>query len=164
MEIEEWEPIVETDRYEASTYGCIRNVKTGLILRGTLDERGRLKVLLHINGRPCSRYVKRLVAEAFWGKIPEGFFVYQKNGDTTNCAIDNLELGTRSEIIKHSYTVGKRNANNMRAVRCVDTGERYSSIAECSRRTGLNQSTICRNVNGSTYRTKSGRRFEPIDI
>lgn len=161
--MEEWEPITETDRYEASNYGRIRNIKTGLILRGTLDERGRLKVLLHINGKPCSRFVKRLVAEAFWGKIPEGFFVYQENGNSTDCTIDNLRLGTRSEIIKHAYDIGKRKANNIRAVRCVETGERYSSIAECSRRTGLNHSTICRNVNGSTYQTKYGQRFEPID-
>lgn len=161
--MEEWRPLIETDKYEASTDGYIRNAKTGRILQGTIDERGRVKVLLHIHGKICARYVKRLVAEAFLGEIPDDLYIYQKDGDKLNCCLDNLAVGTRSEIIKNTYVNGKRQANNARAIRCVETGEVYSSIAECSRLTGLNPSSICRNVNGSTIRTQGRWRFEPIE-
>ena len=42
--MEEWKPLRETDQYEVSTEGRIRNVRTGRILTGTIDGLGRVQV------------------------------------------------------------------------------------------------------------------------
>lgn len=158
-----WIRLLETEDYEVSNLGQIRNAKTGKILKGSIDERGRIKVFLHIDGKLKGRYLKCLVHESFYGATPDGLCVYQKNGNKADCTLSNLDVGTRSDIVKHSYYLNMQDAHKTRAVRCVNTGKTYKSIAACSLDTGLNASTICRNVNGSTKVTRNGLVFEAIE-
>lgn len=158
----EWRPILETDNYEVNINGDIRNTNTGHICKQYIDERGRLKVYLRIDGRLCGRYVKRLVFEAFNGPVPNGLCVMNIDNDSTNCHLDNLEIGTQSEIILNQYSKHGRIPSNQRKIRCVETGKVYESISECSRDTGIHKSTICRNVNSATAMTRCGLRFEPV--
>lgn len=106
--MEEWRPLRETNLYEASSEGYIRNVNTGKILTGTIDAEGRLKVLLTINGIKYSRNVKRLVAEAFWGDACDGYVIFQRDGDLLNTRLDNLVIGTLKDSIANAYRTGKR--------------------------------------------------------
>lgn len=51
------------------------------------------------------RYVHRLVWETFVGEIPKGYEINHKDGNKANCALNNLELTSHSDNIKHSYNV-----------------------------------------------------------
>lgn len=50
--------------------------------------------------------VHRLVVETFLGEIPEGLAVNHINGDKTDNNLDNLEVVTYSENMKHAYKLG----------------------------------------------------------
>lgn len=45
-ENEEWTPIPETDEYEVTRSGHIRNAKTKKELHGTIDSQGRVALIL----------------------------------------------------------------------------------------------------------------------
>lgn len=53
-------------------------------------------------------YVHRLVAELFIGKIPENMCVNHKDGNKQNNHVENLEIVTYGENIKHADRLGLR--------------------------------------------------------
>ena len=59
-----WAIIDENNNYEVSTYGRVRRISTGKILKGGNHKR-YITVALHSNGIRSDRYVHRLVAQAF---------------------------------------------------------------------------------------------------
>lgn len=59
--------------------------------------RGHLGVTLRVDGEQWSGSVHRLVYEAFHGDITEGLMVRHRDGDPSNNALPNLELGTQSD-------------------------------------------------------------------
>lgn len=69
MAVEEWRPIPSAPGYEASSEGLIRNATTGLVLKTWSNGRGYRQVNLGRRGRR-TRYVHRLVCEAFHGAPP----------------------------------------------------------------------------------------------
>lgn len=161
--MEHWKPLRETDQYEASTEGRIRNSETGRILVGTVSSAGRLRVLLHINGRVCSRYVSRIVAEAFWGSECDGYDVYHRDCNLLNNRLSNLAIGTRSEAIRNSYVYGNR-TNKGYPIRCVETGTAYRTISECSKALGINRATISKCANyPNCYNNTHDYHFEFVD-
>lgn len=81
-ENEEWTPIPETDEYEVTRSGHIRNAKTKKELHGTIDSQGRVKVYLTIHGKSCCKILSRIIAETYFGKEAcYGKDVYHKNGN-----------------------------------------------------------------------------------
>lgn len=161
--MEEWRPLQETDLYEASSYGYIRNVKTGRILYGTETRRGRIRVTISINGKPCVRYMHRLIAEAFYGSQCNNLDVYHKDGNVKNNRLDNLCIGTRGDSIRNYYsncdlkrTLGKR-------ILVVETGEVFNTISECSEVTGMSRSTISKCLNYDFYNNVKGLHFKLIN-
>jgi hypothetical protein len=67
-----------------------------------------LKVELFNNGTLCSRYVHRLVVEAFIGEIPAGLEVNHISGQKVDNSIENLEVVTHAENTKHAWETGLR--------------------------------------------------------
>lgn len=52
------------------------------------------------------QYIHRLVAEVWIGPIPEGMTVNHKDLDKFNNDVENLEIVTYSENIRHAYEAG----------------------------------------------------------
>lgn len=90
-------------------------LKGGLVAR---NKKYRI-VNLAIDGKYKSRYVHRIVAQAFIpnpNNLPQ---VNHKNGDTLNNSVKNLEWVTCSENISHAYKTGLYKSSN-----CVLCGEK----------------------------------------
>ncbi len=88
----------------AKRYGCLsgsvwaRLKKRGTEMRPQSHQRDRLH--RHNGGgyfRYGKEYVHRIVAEAWYGPIPEGHHTHHIDGDVTNNHPDNLRIMTESE-------------------------------------------------------------------
>ena len=85
--------------------GRIMNRK-GKILKPGIDKYGYYRITLSYNGKRKSYYVHRLVARAYLKDYDETLQVNHKNGIKTNNRIENLEMVTLQENIKHSIKTG----------------------------------------------------------
>ena len=94
-----WVTIPFGQFYEVSDKGHIRNIKTGKMLSGWINEDGYRRVTLSEGKKHKSFYVHKLVAEAFLGACPEGEQVRHWDGNPGNNDLSNLLYGTGSENI-----------------------------------------------------------------
>ena len=122
---EEWRLIFD-GLYEVSNLGRVRravdgvNTKAGDIRSPGVKSSGYHQVALYKNGKATNRSVHRLVVEAFIGKIPKGMEVNHKDGNKLNNQLDNLEIVTKSENMKHAIQMGLHTPPKNRA-----TGDRH---------------------------------------
>ena len=90
--------------YGANKYGQIYNKKTKRCSTGNLQSTGyRLIKLSQIGLSHKIVYVHRLVFECIKDQIPEGYEINHIDSNKQNNCINNLELMTHSENIKHAY-------------------------------------------------------------
>lgn len=101
-----WKAIDFGTNYEVSSTGLIRNIKTGKVLSGTINEDGYVRVCLSDGGGHRSFYVQVLVAAAFLGPCPDGLQVRHWDGNPQNNRADNLLYGTGSENIHDAVRHG----------------------------------------------------------
>ena len=94
---EVWKDIVAV--YQASNLGRLKNSKTGRLLRPGKDKNGYLFIGLRVNGKTKWYKVHRLVWEAFYGPIPEGYEINHINEVKTDNRLENLSLVTHKENI-----------------------------------------------------------------
>lgn len=92
--------------YEVSNFGEIRNAKTKLILKPSLNNKGYLQVWLCNKGKTKAFRIHRLVALNFIPNQQNKEQVNHINGIKTDNRAENLEWVTCSENIKHSYNKG----------------------------------------------------------
>jgi len=91
--------------YSVSDRGRVMN-RHEKILKGSLDNRGYMRVSLHSGGVKFDRTVHRLVMEAFVGFRGEGMTVNHKNGIKTDNRLSNLEYCTLADNIRHGHKMG----------------------------------------------------------
>ena len=141
--VEQWRPLKENpDCYEISNYGGLRSIGCrlkwgGIYLRQKplkmtfgVSKNGYCTVAIIINGKRKMMLVHRLVASNFIGTLFEGAEVNHLDGNKQNNNVDNLEICTHGENVRHAYRVlhvrnssqGKRGIHNPRgkAVACFD--------------------------------------------
>lgn len=93
----EWRTIPEFEMYEASDQGKIRNKKSGRVLKGSVVEKGYLRVSLMKDGKVAYRMVHQIIATVFIPNPDEKPFVDHKNTDTADNRVENLQWSTYSE-------------------------------------------------------------------
>jgi hypothetical protein len=115
-----------------------------------------LFVSLYKNGMKKGKLVHRLVAESFIPNFQSKPEVNHLDGDKTNNDWTNLQWVTKAENEKHAWDSGLKE-NNRKAVskakskqvKCLETGEVFSSAEEASKYIGLNnQAVSCAIHNG----------------
>lgn len=103
--MEEWKSIKELDdKYEVSSLGNIRNVNTGKILNGDINNIGYKRIMA--GGKHY--FVHRLVAKYFVDGYEDGLVVNHKDGNKLNNIPNNLEWVTRSENDLHAFRLNLR--------------------------------------------------------
>jgi len=110
-----------------------------------------LNVVLNKNSKEKNKFVHRLVAQAFLENYDEKLQVNHKNGIKYDNRVENLEMVTQSENIRHSIDVLKRKTNG-KAILQYDLENNfireYESACVASRETRICRSCIndcCRN-------------------
>lgn len=172
--MEVWVGIKDHPKYEASSFGRIRNVKTGRILKQFINDKGYF--VLSLDGK--SQRVHRLIADSFYDGRHDWLDVNHIDGNKQNNHISNLEFCTRSENIRHAFNNGlsKSNLNDehrsignsimkektSRPVRVLETGVVYPSINECARSIGGHRMQILMCCRGEA-KTHHGLHFEFVD-
>jgi len=101
---ENWRQVGVTP-YEVSDKGRVRRGSRILALRG--HTRGYLIVDISIDGKPTSKTVHRLVADAFLGPS-EGRQVNHRNGVKSENAVENLEWTSAKQNTRHAIDAGLR--------------------------------------------------------
>lgn len=111
---EEWRDIPGYEGlYQVSNFGRVKSLSRkgsprDFLLRGGMKPDGYLQCAIVKNRKASSFLVHRLVAIAFLGKrvVDPSLDVNHIDGNKLNNTVENLELCTRSENIKHSFRIG----------------------------------------------------------
>lgn len=108
LALENWLPIDGFPGYEISNLGHVRSRKFGKVrlLKGRLNTKGYGQVNLRRDSEDHYLLVHRLVVQAFIGDIPEGCQVNHCDGKKTNNNIENLEIVTPGENVRHAFDTG----------------------------------------------------------
>lgn len=140
--------ILNFPRYEVTEEGDVYN-QNGLKLKQEKTRNGYLRVSLSDGKNKHKRMsVHRLVAEAFIpnpNNLPQ---VDHKNEIKTDNHVSNLRWVTPLENLEHSRIIEKASKAKFTKIRCITTGEIFSSIKEACETYGLSHSNIVSCCNG----------------
>lgn len=95
IELAEWRAIPSFPEYEVSDLGQVRRGER--LLSQSFNARGYPRVTLSLLGKPKTRVVHALVAEAFLGARPKGMQICHNDGVKTNNSVLNLRFATAKE-------------------------------------------------------------------
>lgn len=168
----EWRTIKDHPHYMVSNDGDVVNTLTGKQLKPRCNNGYHMVTLCDESGQH-QIYTHRLVANEFIPNPESKSQVNHIDGDKKNNAVVNLEWCTGSENMKHAYatclqkpipsqieySLNRAREKHKRPVRNVETGECYSSIAECAEASGVVHSCVSYHLG----KTSGRRRFEYAD-
>lgn len=100
---ENWATVPGFDHYEANRLGAIKRKDTGVVLKPfkRRNSTSRYVRLYTTPGEARERSVASVIWAAFYKRWPDkGLYVCHADGDLENNSIDNLFLGTRSDVRK----------------------------------------------------------------
>lgn len=148
---EEWRDLYKFPNHQVSSFGRVRNKKTGYILKPFPDRYGYLRLSL---GNVDNVPVHRLVCEAFHGlPMGERCQVNHIDCDRQNNDASNLEWCTPSENIKWGVSHGRVNPMigvrraaevNLKPVRIIELNKTFNSVKECAEFLGINPNRVSR--------------------
>lgn len=105
IKVSNYGEIFTTNKNKIRSNGRKDNRK-GKLLKPATDKDGYLRITLTNNGKRKSYYVHRLVARTFLDNYDNKLQVNHKNGIKKDNRVENLEMVTLQENIKHSIITG----------------------------------------------------------
>lgn len=96
------------DHCFASPDGHVVSTASGKqrVLSGWVTARGYRHVAVRVGGKAKSVYAHRIVAEAFYGPVPDGLEINHKDGDKLNNMPENLEYVLHGDNVRHAVASG----------------------------------------------------------
>lgn len=167
----EWRTLVYQgnvyEKFEASTDGHIRNVKTGTVYKEFVNKNGYCQVAVSLGSRKSIKVFKvhKAIAETFIPNLDEKPQVNHKDGNKLNNNVDNLEWMTNAENTQHAFDTGlakakfgtenpsaKLTEEDVKYIRenYIPYSKEYGSRA-LGRKFGVDHIQILRVINGATY-------------
>jgi hypothetical protein len=158
----EWRGIPGFEEYEASSFGRIRRVDSGRVLKPVIDSDGRHRVNLWRANKYRTRRVHQLVALAFHGPQPDGTEVAHLDGNVGNNRPSNLAWCTPKENNGHkrihgTQPVGERVWNakmtdaQVRLLKATYSGQ-PGEIVRFARSIGVSREAVRNALHGRTWR------------
>lgn len=150
---EEWKNVKDYEnKYQVSSSGKVRNKITNKILKHGLNKQGYHRVNLYNESGMKSKFVHRLVAQAFIPNPENKSEVNHIDEDKTNNNVNNLEWSTRQDNINHG-TRNKRSSIKQSIpiiATNLKTGEsrEFYGTNECARQLSLDSGNICKVLKG----------------
>lgn len=158
-----WKEIKEFPNYRINNLGQVLSIRRNIILKEDKSNgRGYCSVMLYKNGKPYTKVVHRLVAEAF---IPNPYNKTQVNhidGNKHNNCVENLEWVTQSENMIHAFKTGlevhgmknKKHSieskNKMRKkIICIEQNKIYNGLIEAEQLLGISSKEISKCLRGN---------------
>ena len=145
--------------YQVSSWGRVKNSRTGRILKGLRDKDGYLLVGLCKKSVSQTHKVHRLVAEAFIPNPQNKPQVNHIDEDKENNHVENLEWSTAKENANHGTRNLRGSKTKSKPIICIETGVEYYGARECARQMGLYQSSIIAVLKGR-LKTTGGYTFK----
>lgn len=163
-----WRTIKDYPNYKVSSDGQVKSLKTGTIMKPSINNAGYLSVRLFDGEKHHSKTVHRLVAEAFCDGRKDGFEVNHIDGNKQNNSRDNLEWCSHSSNTRHAINNGlftpyklPPHPHESVAVRIIETGEEFDSLTACAEYVGGVKQGVYQCLNG-VKKTYKGYHYEYI--
>lgn len=123
----------------------------GRMITSRIGRDGYKTVRLSKAGKTHTRYIHRLIADAFIRNPLNKPFVNHINGDKSDNRVENLEWVSHSENIRHAYVTGLYKIPHARCKRVVNhcTGKHFRSIREAAKKMGISYKTCVNYLNGN---------------
>ena len=102
---EVWKQMKEHSGYEVSNFGNIKNIKTGRILKPSINNKGYLRFVVYINKKQKCFYIHRVVANNFIENKNNYNEINHINENKLDNRVQNLEWCTT----KYNCNYGTRN-------------------------------------------------------
>jgi NUMOD4 motif len=96
------------DDIEVSDLGRVRRISTGQILSACRRSNGYFQVTLWDRGIRRTKYVQKLVWEAFNGPLKASQNIAHLNGDLTDNRLSNLFLESHSDSMRRAWDAKRR--------------------------------------------------------
>lgn len=152
-----------------SNFGEVLSIRRNKILKQKNNHKGYKSIILSKDGETRSYLIHRLVAIAFIHNDDESKNqVNHIDGNKTNNCVNNLEWCTNSYNTWHAINVlnnghYEHNDNGQsKEVILLNTGEKFKSLCEAERITGINRKSIRRSCNNECSYTKDPRTGEKV--
>lgn len=134
--------IKDFPNYYIDTKGNVFNAN-GIKLKPLVSNNGYLRVSLSNHEVKHKRFsIHRLVAESFIPNPENLPQVNHKDEDKTNNCVENLEWCTALENLNYSNVIEKASEAKEQKIRCVTTGEIFSSLKEVKNKFGVHHSNL----------------------
>jgi hypothetical protein len=161
---ETWKAVVGYEGYyEISNTGKVKGINRKItIIQGTktiiqtraprnlkprINNRGYVELRLSKNGTTKTKYLHVLLAESFLSNPNNKPEVNHKNGIKTDNSLDNLEMVSHSENMKHAYQIGLIKSKGKPIIdNC--SGEVFSNAKEAATHYKTNPKTLRLSLNG----------------
>lgn len=96
------------DDIEVSDLGRVRRISTGQILASYRRPNGYVQITIWDRGIRRTKYVQKMVWEAFNGPLEPSQRVAHMNGDRTDNRLSNLFLESHSDSMKRAWDAKRR--------------------------------------------------------